>query len=248
MLRISLGLPDSTCSLSDQTHSHPTPSIDRSFSTLRYRHSFTLPFSYETSRDRALSAIFIAAPRGAGRRCIDMIIPKAEKVSRSTGNRIVACPVFPRTCWVLHAPAVGSQHRWVFHSTFPDSRVNSLHGWKSPDIGLFKKKKKSIIATTFVASRMGKEGQGEGEGALASDDSIRFGMATRARRTSVEEVEVEGGASRGRRENRQKLSALTSNEWLSSGVNALLGADADPRTVDGTCDGSFHTCSLLSRP
>ena len=73
-------------------------------------------------------------------------------------------------------------------------------------------------------------------------------MATRAD-MAVEAVEVEGdGASRGRRENRQKLSALTSSEWLSSGVNASPGADADPRTVGGTCEGSFHTCSLLSRP
>ena len=72
-------------------------------------------------------------------------------------------------------------------------------------------------------------------------------MATRAG-MAVKAVEVEGGASRGRRENRQKLSALTSSEWLSSGVNASPGADADPRTVGGTCEGSFHTCSLLSRP
>lgn len=104
-----------------------------------------------------------------------------------------------------------------------------------------KKKKKPSSQPQFVACQKGK-------GPLASDDSIRFGMATRARRKSVEQVEVQGGTSRGRRENLQKLSALTSNEWTSSGVNALLGADADPRTVEGTCEGSFHTCSLLSRP
>ena len=55
----------------------------------------------------------------------------------------------------------------------------------------------------FVATQKG------GKGALASDDSMRFGTATRAD-TSVEEVE--GGAARGRSENRQKLSALTSSE------------------------------------
>ena len=54
-------------------------------------------------------------------------------------------------------------------------------------------------------------------------------------------------ASRGRRENRQKLSALTSSEWPSSSVN-VSGADADPRTVDGACEGKFHMCNLLSRP
>ena len=59
-----------------------------------------------------------------------------------------------------------------------------------------------MIATTFVDIS-------KGEMVLASDDSTRFGMATRAG-TSVEAVE--GGASRGRRENRQKLSALTSSE------------------------------------
>jgi hypothetical protein len=38
-------------------------------------------------------------------------------------------------------------------------------------------------------------------------------MATRADRSAEEvEVEVEGGAARGRSENRQKLSALTSSE------------------------------------
>jgi hypothetical protein len=69
-----------------------------------------------------------------------------------------------------------------------------------------RKRKEHVIATTFVAPR-------RGEGALASDDSMRFGTATRAD-TSVEEeeVEVEGGAARGRSENRQKLSALTSSE------------------------------------
>jgi len=126
-------------------------------------------------------------------------------MSRSTGNRIMTRPVFPRTCWVLDPPAVGSQYRWVVQYTFPDCGVNPLHGWKSPDIGLSKKKERPMIATTFVDIS-------KGEMVLASDDSTRFGMATRAG-TSVEAVEVvEGGASRGRRENRQKLSALTSSE------------------------------------
>jgi hypothetical protein len=49
--------------------------MERSFSTVRYRHSFTPPFSYETSKDRALSADFVAPPGGAGKRCIDMMIP-----------------------------------------------------------------------------------------------------------------------------------------------------------------------------
>ena len=66
-----------------------------------------------------------------------------------------------------------------------------------------KNRKEPVIATTFVATQKG------GKGALASDDSMRFGTATRAD-TSVEEVE--GGAARGRSENRQKLSALTSSE------------------------------------
>jgi len=126
-------------------------------------------------------------------------------MSRSTGNRIMMCPVFPRTCWVLDPPAVGSQYRWVIQYTFPDCGVNPLHGWKSPDIGLSKKKRETYDRNYIC-------GIAKGEGVLASDDSTRFGMATRAG-TSVEAVEVvQGGASRGRRENRQKLSALTSSE------------------------------------
>jgi hypothetical protein len=145
------------------------------------------------------------------------------------------------TCWVLDSSAIGSQYRLGIQSTFSDSRVHSFHGRKSPDISLFKKER--IIANP----RYGRVSEEIGGRALANDDSMRFGTATRAR-TSVE-VEAEEGlrASRGRRENLQKLSALTSSEWPSSSVN-VSGANADPRTVDGACEGKFHMCSLLSRP
>lgn len=73
--------PDSTWSLDDQTHSQPMPSIERSFATLRYFHSFTLPFSYELMRDKARWELDV--PSGApvaGRRCTDMMIPGKKVV------------------------------------------------------------------------------------------------------------------------------------------------------------------------
>jgi hypothetical protein len=69
-------------------------------------------------------------------------------------------------------------------------------------------RKERIIAKP----RYGRVSEKIGGRALANDDSMRFGTATRAR-TSVEVEAEEGlGASRGRRENLQKLSALTSSE------------------------------------
>src|SRR6267142_1865603 len=107
--------------------------------------------------------------------------------------------------------------------------------------------KKNASSQTHIAGAS----QQEGGRALADDDSTRFGTATKARASADVDVvvDVEEGprASRGRRENRQKLRALTSSEWPSSSVN-VSGADADPRTVGGACEGRFHMCSLLSRP